>query len=121
MQPITADTAQKAELAMKMFLDRTSQYAGNYYNESVDTISGSFEAMRASAQNILGNMSLGENVVPYLKDLLTTTKNFLVGNLIPAILNTLKAIPTLVGALMKGNFAESFSQDQQHLLMPDLD
>lgn len=37
----TASNAEKAELAMKMFMDRTAQYAGNFANEAEGTFSGS--------------------------------------------------------------------------------
>jgi phage-related protein len=42
---------QKNEIAIKMFLDRTTQYAGNFARESEETISGSFVMMRSSFEN----------------------------------------------------------------------
>lgn len=111
----TASNAEKAELAMQMFMERTSQYANNYYKESVDTISGSFEAFRAAAQNLLGGVALGQDVVPLLKNLVTTAKNFLVGNLIPTIGNILQAIPQVISSFMKGNFIGRLMKDLNQL------
>lgn len=92
----TASNAEKAELAMKMFMDRTSQYQGNFARESEETLSGAFGAMKAAAQNFLGNLTLGQDVTPALENLITTTVTYM-GNLIPAIGNIVTGIPQAIG------------------------
>ena len=49
----TASNAEKAELAMQMFMERTAQYEGNFARESEDTFSGSLGAMKAAAQDFM--------------------------------------------------------------------
>jgi len=88
----TASNAEKAELAMEMFFDRTSQYAGNFAREADTTFSGSFESMASAAKNVLGNMALGNDIQKPLSDLLTATGTFITGNFIPMLGNTLKGV-----------------------------
>lgn len=95
----TASNAEKAELAMKMFMDRTSQYAGNFAREAKDTFSGSFEAMTASWKNFLGNLTTGGDVSGALTGLLQSAGSFaknlmrMLGNLLKGLI---KAIPSLL-------------------------
>lgn len=44
--------AEKVELAMQMFLEKTSKYAGNYAKEN-ETFAGSFSTLKASVQNFI--------------------------------------------------------------------
>ena len=92
----TASNAEKAELAMQMFFDRTAQYAGNFKRESEETFSGAFGAMKSAAQNVLGNLSLGEDIKPSLDDLLKTVETFATKNLAPMLGNVMKGIPTII-------------------------
>lgn len=64
-------------------------------DEAKTTLSGSFAAMKASAQDFAGNLALGENIGPSLMNLATTTNTFLTGNLIPMIGNIFKQIPNI--------------------------
>lgn len=64
--------------------------------EGAETFSGSFAAMKAAAQNLFANLSLGEDIGPSLEALLESVGNFLVGNLLPMIGNVLKQIPGLL-------------------------
>ena len=98
----TASNAEKAELAMQMFMDRTSQYAGNFAKESVETFSGSFGAMKAAAQNLLANLSLGKDIRKPLAELLGNTRTFLTGNFLPMIVNILKGVPAIIGQAFSG-------------------
>ena len=97
----TASNAEKAELAMEMFFDRTSQYAGNFAREADTTFSGSFQAMATSAKNVLGNMALGQDVKAPLSNLLTSTKTFLTGNLLPMIGNVIKSVPGIFSSVFE--------------------
>lgn len=88
----TASNAEKAELAMKMFMDRTSQYENNFAKESEETLSGSIGAMKAAAQDLMGNLTLGQNVGTAMNNLVETAVAAF-GNLIPAIGNILGNLP----------------------------
>lgn len=76
---------------------------GTTAKEASETLSGSFAAMKASAQNFLGNLALGMDIKEPLSNLITTTGTFLFGNLIPMIINIGKALPgALVQAISEG-------------------
>lgn len=92
----TASNAEKAELAMKMFMDRTSQYAGNFARESQETLSGSIEAMKASWQDLLANLALGENVSASMQNLVVSAVGAL-SNIIPAVGNVFASLPAAIG------------------------
>lgn len=70
---------------------------GTTAEEAAGTISGSAKAMKAAFKNVLGKLTLGQDIGPALEDLAGTTTTFLVGNLLPAVFNILKALP---GALV---------------------
>lgn len=67
-------------------------------DEAKTTLIGSFNAMKASAQDFAGSLALGMDIKDPLSNLITTTGTFLFGNLIPMIINIGKAIP---GALVQ--------------------
>lgn len=54
--------AEKVELAMQMFLEKTSKYAGNYAKEN-ETFAGSLSTLKASIQNFMSGASDIEPVV----------------------------------------------------------
>ena len=70
---------------------------GTTAKEAASTISGSFASMKAAAQNVLGKLSLGEDLKPSLDALKETAVTFVAGNLLPALGNVLKGVPTIVG------------------------
>lgn len=83
---------------------------GTTANEASTTFTGSFESMKAAAQNVLGKLSLGEDIQPALQALMETTSTFLFGNLIPMIGNILKQIPNLILGGIKGVFSGIFGE-----------
>lgn len=83
---------------------------GTTAREASTTFTGSFESMKAAAQNVLGKLSLGEDIQPALQALMETTSTFLFGNLIPMIGNILKQIPTLILGGIKGVFSGIFGE-----------
>lgn len=89
----TASNAEKAELAIQMFMERTSQYAGNFARESEQTWTGSIGAMKASYQNLMADIMLGNDLGSSLQALTQTVVTFVSGNLIPALGNILKGLP----------------------------
>lgn len=52
----TATNAQKSELAMQMFFEKTQKYAGNFARESEQTITGSFGQMKAAWTNFMAGI-----------------------------------------------------------------
>lgn len=72
--------------------------------EAATTLTGSLNAMKASFQNVLGSLTLGQDVAPALNALAQTVTTFLTGNLLPAVWNVLSALPgalvTFTGALV---------------------
>ena len=65
---------------------------GTTAREAATTFTGSFESMKAAAQNVLGKIAIGENVTPALQALLETTRTFLFNNFFPMIGNILSGL-----------------------------
>jgi phage-related protein len=95
----TATQAEKSELAMKMFMDRTSQYAGNFARESEQTFSGSLGAMQSAWTNVLGQMATGQDATAAMSTLATSVVTF-AQNLMPMITSVLSQLPTLIVTLL---------------------
>lgn len=93
----TASNAQKAEIAMQMFMERTSQYAGNFARESEETLSGSMNAMKSAWQDLLGNMAIGGDVEGSMANLVDTASNYLINNLLPTIGRIGASLPKVLG------------------------
>lgn len=64
--------------------------------EAKETISGSFNAMKASFSDFLGNLALGKNLEPSLDNLFQTAKVFFVDNLLPMIGRIFEGLPQVV-------------------------
>jgi phage-related protein len=67
--------------------------AGATATEASTTFSGSFNAMKASAQNFLGALSTGGDVTGTIQDMVSSASTFLIGNAIPMLANVFKALP----------------------------
>ncbi|HEM2799317.1 phage tail protein [Streptococcus suis] len=74
--------------------------AGVAAAEAQNTYSGSLAAMKASWENTLAGLSLGENIAPQLQALATTTSNFLFGNFFPMVGNIFKGLPSAIGTFI---------------------
>jgi phage-related protein len=91
---------------------------GTTAKEAATTLTGSFSSMKAAAQDLMGNLAIGKNVMPQLQNLGATAKTFLLGNLIPMIGNIVGQIGTLIlqhgpkflasGAQFLANLAKGF-------------
>lgn len=105
----TATEAQKAEVAMQMFFERTSQYAGNFKRESNETFSGSFNALKSSWENVLAALTTGSGLETALAGMSGSITAFaenaakMLGNLFGQIpdflMNTLDKIAPQMGPL----------------------
>lgn len=73
---------------------------GTTAKEAEHTITGSFNAMAAAAQNFLGDLALGEDLEQSLTALATTAETFLLDNLLPALGNVLKALPEVLSTAL---------------------
>lgn len=69
---------------------------GTTAKEASTTLTGSFNAMKASLQDVLGALALGEGLEPALQGLAGTVSTFLFGNLIPMIGNILAQLPGML-------------------------
>ena len=69
---------------------------GTTAKEASTTFTGSFNAMKAAASNVLGDLALGEDVEPALTALAQTAKTFFVDNFLPMLGNIVKGIPDIV-------------------------
>lgn len=74
--------------------------AGVAAKEAETTFSGSFAAMKASASNFLANLSLGEDIGPALKTLISSTSTFLLGNFVPMVGNIMRQLPQAIEVAM---------------------
>lgn len=93
---------------------------GTTAKEASTTLTGSFAAMKAAAENVLASWSTGADLTTPLQGLVETAQTFLVGNLLPMIGNVLAGIPELVytlvpeilqsGTQLVTSLAEGFTQ-----------
>lgn len=77
---------------------------GTTAEEAATTMTGSFNAMKAAAQNVLGHLALGDNIRPSLNALSETVSTYLVRNLLPMVGNIAAGIPEAVLRLVGGTF-----------------
>ena len=93
---------------------------GTTAREAATTLTGSFAAMKAAAQNVLGNWSTGADLTAPLQALTDTARTYLVDNLLPMIGNVLQGIPQVIyglvpeevqtGTELLGSLAQGFTQ-----------
>lgn len=74
---------------------------GTTAKEASETFSGSFAAMKAAFSNVLGKLSLGEDIIPSLQALAQTTSTFFFDNFIPMVGNILKGLPVVFSTLFQ--------------------
>lgn len=106
----TASQAEKSQLAMEMFFDRTSQYAGNFAKEAEGTISGSLGMLKASWADFLGNLVTGGDVRGtfrnVFKSVVTVAKNILpaIGNIFLGLWDVAKEAAKGIGKSLGNAF-----------------
>ena len=72
---------------------------GTTAKEAASTFSGSFASMKAAAQDLMGNLALGNDITPQIQALGGTIKTFVVDNLLPMVGNIVQQIPSIVAQL----------------------
>lgn len=97
-----ASNAEKAELAMQMFFEKTEQYAGNFAREAESTLTGSIGMTKAAMQTLKENLGNSEaDLEPMIMNLLNSVKA-VVRNAAPVVQNIINAIleqtPSLLNA-----------------------
>lgn len=101
-------------------IQKEMDITGTTAKEASITLTGSFAAMKAAAENVMGNWSTGADLTEPLQALADTAQTFLVDNLLPMIGNVLAGIPELVytlvpeilqsGTQLVTSLAEGFTQ-----------
>lgn len=101
-------------------IQKEMDITGTTAKEASTTLTGSFAAMKAAAENVLADWSTGADLTTPLQGLVETAQTFLVGNLLPMIGNVLAGIPELVytlvpeilqsGTQLVTSLAEGFTQ-----------
>lgn len=97
-----ASNAEKAELAMQMFFEKTEQYAGNFAREAESTLTGSIGMTKSALQTLKENLGNSEaDLKPMIMNLLNSVKA-VVRNAAPVVRNVTNAIleqtPSLLNA-----------------------
>lgn len=69
--------------------------------EASETFSGSFNAMKAAAQNFLGSLAIGENVSQSLSTLMTSASTFFFGNFLPMIGTLVSSLPGAIATFLQ--------------------
>ena len=69
--------------------------------EASETFSGSFNAMKAAAQNFLGSLAIGEGVSEALSTLMTSASTFFFGNFLPMIGTLIKSLPGAIATFLQ--------------------
>ena len=93
---------------------------GTTAKEASTTFTGSFASMKAAAQNVLGNMALGEDLSPSLEALKETVHTFVFGNFIPLLKNAVKAIPEVLGFAIKEGLTAIFGESTTQTIINNL-
>lgn len=127
-----ASNADKARVAMQMFLETTEQYDGNFAREANETISGSFGLLESSLSSLTAGLGNADADIEHLTGnvvdaLLSVTKNVIpvvesIGEALPQAISTLAAgakqhLPALIKTLL--NAAKSIIQSLRTVL-PDI-
>lgn len=90
--------------------------AGNTALETEKTFTGSLEAMKAAAQNVLGSLALGEGVGPALSELIGTVDTFVFNNLIPMLGTIVRGLPDVIATFIREGFPRLLSHFNNFLV-----
>ncbi|MBU5670248.1 phage tail protein [Paenibacillus brevis] len=87
---------EKTELAMKMFFEKTEQYAGNFAKESTQTISGSLGLLKSSIESLTAGLGNSEADITNLTGNVVDAFSAVIANVVPIIKNLAAALPQAV-------------------------
>ena len=95
----SASGAEREEMAMRMFFETTEQYAGNFANESVSTISGALGLLKASVSSLTAGLGNSGADIALLSANVADAFGAVVDNIAPVLESVAAALPQAVGAL----------------------
>lgn len=96
----SANNAEKAELAMQMFFERTEQYAGSFASKSSTTITGSIGMLQAATQSFIAGLGNANADMTKLTGNLIDSFSAVVSNITPVLDNIIDALPAAAEALL---------------------
>lgn len=79
-------------------MQKKLEITGTTAKEASSTLSGSFASMKAAWQSLAGKLALGMDIGPSLKNLVSTTSTFLLGNFIPIVGNIMRQLPSAISS-----------------------
>lgn len=82
-------------------IQKEMDITGTTAKESASTFSGSLASMKSATSNLLGKLSLGQDITKEMQTLVKTTGTFLFKNLLPMIGNILKGIPSIFTSVFR--------------------
>lgn len=91
--------AEKAELSMRYFFERTTKYAGNFRRESAETIEGSLGSLSASFKTFVAGLGDSESDVAQLTEDVADSFVNVYNNVAPVIKRAATSIPNVVDTL----------------------
>lgn len=96
-----ATQAEKAEVAMQMFFEKTQQYAGNFARESEQTISGSIGMMKAATTSFVAGLGDSNANMTNLTQNMVNAFQSVVNNITPVLQNIVTALPAVIDTLVQ--------------------
>lgn len=96
----TADAASKAEMAMAMFMDSTSQYAGNFEKEAGETVTGSIGMMGAAWDALFQGLGDENADMSQLTANLVEAFKAVVKNVAPVVGEIFASLPEVLGGIV---------------------
>lgn len=91
--------AEKAELSMRYFFERTTKYAGNFRREAAETIEGSLGSLSASFKTFVAGLGDSESDVAQLTEDVADSFVNVYNNVAPVIKRAATSIPNVVDTL----------------------
>ena len=92
--------AEKAEVSMAYFLEKTQQYAGNFEREATETISGSIGLMKASVQSFIAGLGNADANMQNLTQNMVEAFKAVKDNVVPVLENIVSVLPTVVDTIL---------------------
>lgn len=93
--------AEKAEVSMQYFFEKTEQYAGNFEREASQTISGSIGMMQSAWQSLVAGIGNGNADIGKLMANLGESLKAVAANVVPVIQQIASHIPEMLTSLIK--------------------
>ena len=93
--------ADKAELAMSYFFEKTEQYSGNFARESTETIQGSIGLMQAAVRSFVAGLGNADADMKLLTLNMVEAFKTVLKNVVPIVQNIVAALPTAMEGLLE--------------------